>query len=202
MATSKATVQPVRSPAAAGSRAEDLALVERCRKGELGAFETIYRTHSGRLYSVAVPDAGQPGRCGGPAPGDLPRRAPEARELPRRIGARHVAVPAGDEPVPRPPAQPGGADRPAHRRPGRRAGAGGRGTTETGRAHGGEDGSRAGAGAAAGRVPRGIRAARRRRARTPRGRRRARHRGRHVEVAGAQGAVCGCGGRMLRRTGR
>ncbi len=35
-------------------RQGDLALAERCRQGELGAFEELYRTHSGRLYSVAL----------------------------------------------------------------------------------------------------------------------------------------------------
>jgi RNA polymerase sigma-70 factor (ECF subfamily) len=61
MATSKATVQPVSAPAgAAGSRAEDMALVERCRKGDLAAFEAIYRAHSGRLYSVACRMLGNP----------------------------------------------------------------------------------------------------------------------------------------------
>jgi RNA polymerase sigma-70 factor (ECF subfamily) len=34
-------------------RHDELALVERCRQGDLAAFEEIYRTHSGRLYSVA-----------------------------------------------------------------------------------------------------------------------------------------------------
>ena len=34
-------------------RAAELALVERCRRGDLAAFEEIYRAHSGRLYSVA-----------------------------------------------------------------------------------------------------------------------------------------------------
>jgi RNA polymerase sigma-70 factor (ECF subfamily) len=54
MATSKVTVQPVVSqPAAGAGRAEELALVERCRQGDLAAFEIIYRTHAGRLYSVA-----------------------------------------------------------------------------------------------------------------------------------------------------
>jgi RNA polymerase sigma-70 factor (ECF subfamily) len=28
--------------------------VERCRRGELGAFEELYRAHSGRLFSLAV----------------------------------------------------------------------------------------------------------------------------------------------------
>ena len=35
-------------------RQDDLALAERCRQGELGAFEELYRAHSGRLYSVAL----------------------------------------------------------------------------------------------------------------------------------------------------
>jgi RNA polymerase sigma-70 factor (ECF subfamily) len=35
------------------SRADEMALVERCRQGDLTAFEAIYRTHAGRLYSVA-----------------------------------------------------------------------------------------------------------------------------------------------------
>jgi RNA polymerase sigma-70 factor (ECF subfamily) len=38
--------------AATSGRAEELALIERCRNGDLAAFEAIYRTHSGRLYSV------------------------------------------------------------------------------------------------------------------------------------------------------
>jgi RNA polymerase sigma-70 factor, ECF subfamily len=38
---------------AASARQDELALVERCRDGDLGAFEEVYRTHSGRLYSVA-----------------------------------------------------------------------------------------------------------------------------------------------------
>src|SRR3954465_4003812 len=61
MATSKATVQSPAGPAAPGpSRAEEMALIERCRKGDLAAFETIYRTHSGRLYSVACRMVGNP----------------------------------------------------------------------------------------------------------------------------------------------
>ncbi|HEY7499634.1 MAG TPA: RNA polymerase sigma factor [Vicinamibacterales bacterium] len=35
------------------SRQDDVALVERCRRGDLGAFEELYRQHAGRLYSVA-----------------------------------------------------------------------------------------------------------------------------------------------------
>jgi len=61
MATSKATRPPIPAAgAAAPDRAEELALVERCRAGDLAAFETIYRTHSGRLYSVACRVLGNP----------------------------------------------------------------------------------------------------------------------------------------------
>ncbi|HTM25531.1 MAG TPA: RNA polymerase sigma factor [Vicinamibacterales bacterium] len=37
-----------------GGREAEAALVERCRRGELGAFEELYRAHAGRLYSLAV----------------------------------------------------------------------------------------------------------------------------------------------------
>jgi RNA polymerase sigma-70 factor (ECF subfamily) len=61
MATSKETVQTVASqPAPGAARADELALVERCRRGDLAAFETIYRTHAGRLYSVACRMIGNP----------------------------------------------------------------------------------------------------------------------------------------------
>lgn len=45
---------------AAGPRADELALVERCRRGDLAAFEEVYRTHAGRLYSVACRMVGNP----------------------------------------------------------------------------------------------------------------------------------------------
>jgi RNA polymerase sigma-70 factor (ECF subfamily) len=55
MTTSKATEHP--SPAGAGGtapgRADDKALVDRCRKGDLAAFEELYRAHAGKLFSVA-----------------------------------------------------------------------------------------------------------------------------------------------------
>ena len=61
MATSKATRPPALVPAAAGpNRTEELALVERCRAGDLAAFESIYRAHAGRLYSVACRVLGNP----------------------------------------------------------------------------------------------------------------------------------------------
>ncbi len=55
MATSKGTEHPS-SPGAAGTpagRADDKALVDRCRQGDLAAFEELYRAHAGKLFSVA-----------------------------------------------------------------------------------------------------------------------------------------------------
>jgi len=43
-----------RSVPAAGRHDDELELVDRCRRGELGAFEELYRAHAGRLYSLAV----------------------------------------------------------------------------------------------------------------------------------------------------
>jgi RNA polymerase sigma-70 factor (ECF subfamily) len=39
---------------AAAARSAELELVERCRRGELGAFEELYRAHSGRLFGLAM----------------------------------------------------------------------------------------------------------------------------------------------------
>src|SRR5258708_39027101 len=58
MAKSKATVHP--SAGAATARAAELELVERGRRGQLGAFEELYRAHSGRLFSLAVRMLGNP----------------------------------------------------------------------------------------------------------------------------------------------
>ena len=57
MATSKVTVHPA---GASGGRTAELQLVERCRQGELGAFEELYKAHSGRLFSLAVRMLGNP----------------------------------------------------------------------------------------------------------------------------------------------
>ena len=58
---SKLVVQSSGRDRAPGSARDDvLALVQRCRKGDLLAFETIYRTHAGRLYSVACRLLGNP----------------------------------------------------------------------------------------------------------------------------------------------
>ena len=55
MRTSKVTVHPSSPVAPAGTtRQDELALVDRCRSGDLAAFEELYRAHAGRLYSVAL----------------------------------------------------------------------------------------------------------------------------------------------------
>jgi RNA polymerase sigma-70 factor (ECF subfamily) len=45
---------------AAGPRQDELALVQRCRDGDLTAFEELYRAHAGRLFSVACRLLGNP----------------------------------------------------------------------------------------------------------------------------------------------
>jgi RNA polymerase sigma-70 factor (ECF subfamily) len=41
-------------------REEERALVERCRQGDLGAFEELYRAHAGRLFSLTCRMIGNP----------------------------------------------------------------------------------------------------------------------------------------------
>src|SRR5918996_1502640 len=53
MRTSKITVHPSAARPAA-SRPDEERLIERCRQGDLGAFEELYRAHAGRLYGVAL----------------------------------------------------------------------------------------------------------------------------------------------------
>ena len=63
MGTSKVTVHPSAARAAglgAGPRQDELALVQRCRDGDLTAFEELYRAHAGRLFSVACRLLGNP----------------------------------------------------------------------------------------------------------------------------------------------
>jgi RNA polymerase sigma-70 factor, ECF subfamily len=36
------------------ARTAELALIDRCRRGELGAFEELYRAHAGRIFSLAT----------------------------------------------------------------------------------------------------------------------------------------------------
>ena len=64
MATSKVTAHPSAGAVAPGRSAE-LDLVDRCRRGELGAFEELYRAHSGRLFSLEYVSSGFVQRCGG-----------------------------------------------------------------------------------------------------------------------------------------
>ena len=54
------SVQLARTDGPPPGRSEDRALVERCRKGDLAAFEELYRQHAGRLYSVACRMVGNP----------------------------------------------------------------------------------------------------------------------------------------------
>jgi RNA polymerase sigma-70 factor, ECF subfamily len=49
----------VRSFPSAG-RSDDAALLERCRRGELAAFEELYRAHAGRLYGLVLRMVGNP----------------------------------------------------------------------------------------------------------------------------------------------
>ena len=65
MATSKVIVHPSAGPAAghdvpSAGRDAERALVERCRRGELGAFEEIYRAHASRLYGLVLRMVGNP----------------------------------------------------------------------------------------------------------------------------------------------
>jgi RNA polymerase sigma-70 factor (ECF subfamily) len=53
MPPSKLTVHPSSARASApADRGVELALVERCRNGDLAAFEELYRTHAKKLYSL------------------------------------------------------------------------------------------------------------------------------------------------------
>jgi RNA polymerase sigma-70 factor (ECF subfamily) len=61
MATSKVIEHPTSKEIASNPvRAEEMALVERCRSGDLGAFEELYRAHAGKLFSVACRMLGNP----------------------------------------------------------------------------------------------------------------------------------------------
>src|SRR3954447_10323573 len=60
MATSKLPVPPSSMIPATAARAEEMALVERCRRGDLAAFEELYRAHAGKLFSIACRMVGNP----------------------------------------------------------------------------------------------------------------------------------------------
>ncbi len=59
MPTSKVTAHPGGRTAQTGRDAE-MALVARCRRGELGAFEQLYKAHASRLYGLACRMVGNP----------------------------------------------------------------------------------------------------------------------------------------------
>lgn len=61
MSTSKVTGRaPAEAPGPQRSKAEEMALVERCRAGDLGAFEELYKAHAGKLFSLASRMLGNP----------------------------------------------------------------------------------------------------------------------------------------------
>lgn len=53
MPPSKVTGHPSSARPAPAGAPDERALIERCRQGDLAAFEELYRAHAGRLYSVA-----------------------------------------------------------------------------------------------------------------------------------------------------
>lgn len=59
MPSSKVTVHPS-AAAPPVQRPAEMALVERCRRGDLGAFEELYRAHSGRLFGLVLRMVGNP----------------------------------------------------------------------------------------------------------------------------------------------
>ncbi len=188
MSTSKVIAAQPNSGGSAG-RTADMALVARCRAGDLAAFEELYSVHAGRLFSVACRMLGNAsdaedllqeiflsahrkldGFRGESALGTWLYRLATNHCLDflrSRAARTNDLTDTLDEEPGLYRARPGGAGR-ADRR---------------------EDGPGASDRPVAAGMPGCIRPARRRGARTPRGGRGAWHRGRHVEVAGAQGAA-------------
>ena len=60
MSSSKVVVHPSAAVGATAARQGDAALIERCRQGDLAAFEEIYAAHAGRLFSLACRMIGNP----------------------------------------------------------------------------------------------------------------------------------------------
>lgn len=63
MTTSKPlahVVPAARAQSGPADRERERALVERCRAGDLGAFEELYRQHAGKLFSLTVRMIGNP----------------------------------------------------------------------------------------------------------------------------------------------
>ena len=106
MATSKVTEHPSARQAANSMRTEDMALVERCRAGDLAAFEELYAAHAGKLFSVACRMLGNQSDAEDILQEIFLSAHRKLDGFRGDVGARHVAVPAGDEPVPRPSEEP------------------------------------------------------------------------------------------------
>lgn len=60
MASSKVTAFGAVSEPARGARAAEAALIERVRRGELGAFEEVYKAHGGKIYGLLLRMLGNP----------------------------------------------------------------------------------------------------------------------------------------------
>src|SRR5687768_7253509 len=58
MPPSKVRVHPTAVPPV--QRSAETALVERCRRGDLGAFEELYRAYAGKLYGLVLRMVGNP----------------------------------------------------------------------------------------------------------------------------------------------
>ena len=157
--------------------------------GDPAAFEALYRAHAGRLFGLVSRMLGS---------------APEAEDVLQdvfvsahrkmgrvqgRVEPGHLALPAGREPLPGPPAQPRRADGPRHgvagrtRRPSSRRPRSPR-VPSADQPHRSRTGDRA----AAARVPRGVHPPRRGGPGPSRSGGDAGHLRGHLEIAGAQGA--------------
>ena len=194
-------VATIPSKVTSDTRSADIELAARLREGDVHGIRGPVPPPRTAAVQPGVPHAGRPDRRRGPAAGDVPAGVPAHRQLQGRRRARHVALSAGHEPLPRPAAQQGRARRTARRRRWRTS--------------------------ASARLARARRARRRREAASTSSARSrvcptrcraafllhdvegfehrevgtdARRVGRHVEVAGAQGAAAACG-RFCSRAG-
>ena len=187
---SKVAVHPSAVRAGAPQvRADEMALVERCRNGDLSAFEEVYRAHAGRLYSVACRMLGNPTDAEESPSGNFPRRAPEAGFVPRRLGVGtwlyRLARTCASTTCGAAPGRTNQLTDALDDEPGL-ADAGSRGLAD--RAVTRMDLERA-LHEASGGVSRRVRAARHRGIGAPGSRRGTRHRGGHIEVASPQGTA-------------
>ena len=68
-------------------------LLAACRRREIRAFEQVYRTHGGRLKSIAYHILGNRAGRGGRGAGDVPQAVPRDRSVSGAVQYRDVAVP-------------------------------------------------------------------------------------------------------------